>query len=214
MAKRHPTETAAAPEKSPRVTRRKPAKAGRVVATMTAGQALLVECDATSGALAPQLGVSRNTVACWRLGTKRPSEPARAQMYTLLGIPREAWSRAAGTPAPAADLPPATPAKKRAKGELGTNTEEVESAITSLNAELAKPGLEPHARARLEDIRLKAVGIRARLERDRDVFDARVVRSSPFWRRVKGLLIDALKPHPAAARAVAAALEAAEGSAQ
>jgi ParB-like chromosome segregation protein Spo0J len=39
-----------------------------------------------------------------------------------------------------------------------------------------------------------------------------VVRQHPFWRRVKAAILAALKPHPAAMRDVADALDEVEGT--
>src|SRR5688572_24784946 len=58
------------------------------------GQRRLTAVDASHGAVAMKVGVSKQVVSMWRKGAKMPAVTARAKLAAAYGIPVEAWELA------------------------------------------------------------------------------------------------------------------------
>ena len=57
--------------------------------------------------------------------------------------------------------------------------------------------------ARIRDTKTKALALKARIESQDALFEATAIIKHPSWRRLRGAILDALRPFPDAARAVA-----------
>lgn len=158
----------------------------------TEGQRLLQARTESLRVLATATGLSTAALSRARAGVTVPALQARAQLETL-GIPRDAWDRPAGSTAPASSAPPST---------ATTTLARLDALVGQLEAELAGK-LAPAARARTSDALTRALGVRARIEREAATFEADVVKRAPFFRRSVVALLAALRPFPDAARAVA-----------
>lgn len=192
-----------------------------VVDVRTEGQRLLLAVPGSHAEVAAAVDGSKQAVSYWRRGEKTPGATARGRLRDAFGIDPGAWDRKpitspatapAASPAPAPPSPPieTQPAAAAAGSKLST-LEEVETQIAELRKLQGENGLLASERVRLADSMGKLLAIKARLERDNELLEDRVVRKHPFWARVKGAILDALRAHPAAARDVAEALARAEG---
>lgn len=189
-------------------------KKKRVITAATEGQRLLREESATTRTIAKRAGVSAGLAAQWRTGEKLPAEAKRKKLESLFGIPAKSWDRrpttsSSTTPAPdasaAADAS-AIEAAMRAGTDLDT-LELTNLALASIRATLARGNLSEAASARTQDSLTKLLSLRARLERDQELLDDRIVRDHPQWARIKEAIRNAVEPFPDAARAIHEALE-------
>lgn len=199
---------------------KKPTKRGSgaaaVAAPRTEGQRLLLEVAASQAEVAAAVGASRAAVGFWRRGEKLPGATARAKLKAAYGIDPTAWDRKVGAPAsrPAASTASApTSAPKRLSARASTSTlDEVNEQLEMLRALQRDDELLAGERVRLADSVGKLLAIKARLERDQELLEDRIVRQHPFYARLKGAVLEALKSHPDAARDVAEALAHLEAS--
>ena len=179
----------------------------RPVEPKTEGQRQLVETGGGEAEIAARVGCGAAVVGHWRRGRRVPGEAHRRKLELLFGIPARAWDVAPGAlpaPGPAA-APPGDPAAPL--DDAGT-LEIAKAQIDAILKELEKADtLTDGAAAKLRDTLAKLLALRARLERDRDLQEDRLVREHPEWARTKARILDALRPFPEAARAVAEALE-------
>jgi hypothetical protein len=65
----------------------------------------------------------------------------------------------------------------------------------------------PSELARIRDTKTKALALKARIEAADALFEASAVAKHPAWRRLRGAILEALRPFPDAARAVAEAIQ-------
>ena len=177
-------------------------------APRTEGQRLLMAVPNSLGEIAVRLGVAKQSVHGWRTGRKSPAPGARLKLRDLYGVPAESWDLAptTGTTTPAAASPSAPPVRPRPPSRTGT-LGEVEDLLDNIRAERATPGMLASERARLSDSEAKLLTLKARLERERELVEDRIVREHPKWRRIKEAMFAVLKPHPEIARAIAKAIE-------
>jgi hypothetical protein len=168
----------------------------------TEGQRRLLDQRGSEAELAAQVGCGVAVVGHWRRGRRTPGEAHRHKLELLLGIPRRSWDVAPGaevtqeTPAPAVDADD--------DGTLAIAKAQIDSILKELKSE----GLTDDGGRRLRDTLAKLLALRARLERDRDLLEDRVVREHPAWARTRAAILRALKPYPEAASAVSQALQA------
>lgn len=101
---------------------------------------------------------------------------------------------------------PTTTATTGAGSARRSVLEELDTVIDSLRSDL-RGSLAAQAKGRLIDSMTRALGQRARIEREAATFEADVVRRAPFFRRATRAILEALRPFPDAARAVAEALD-------
>ena len=162
------------------------------------------------------MGATRQTVHCWRSGTKVPARPMRETLEREFGIPAASWERTpvdrpaprpakADRPAPArtSAAPLAAP---RPAGRPST-LDEVTQLLEELDEDASDDGIMPSELARIRDTKTKALALKARIESQDALFEAQAVVKHPAWRRIRGAMLDALRPFPDAARAVAEALQ-------
>ena len=119
-----------------------------------------------------------------------------------------------GPPDPAPSFPaPPRPGDTRRSGKRtvdrgsGTTSEALEGLLREVREDIARGGLLPSEVARLRDSESRLLAQRAKLERERELLEDRIVRDHPAWKRLQRTILKALEPHPVAAKAVLAAIE-------
>ncbi len=184
----------------------------RPVEISTEGQRLLLDVDDTEAAIAGRLGVGLAIVGHWKRGRRLPDDGSRHRLELLLGIPRASWNILPGAAQAATTTTTATPTLppgQMTTTQLATTLDIANARIDSITAALREKGLADTSRSRYEGTLAKLLGLRARLERDQEMLEDRIVREHPAWARTKAAVLAALKPFPEAAKAVADALVAA-----
>jgi transcriptional regulator with XRE-family HTH domain len=168
----------------------------------TEGQRLLVAIAGSHQDVATRLGTSRQAVHQWRRGEKIPGASMRARASEVLGISSDSWDRQPGELATPGPVPPSVPVIG------GNEVSELDVLIAHVAAERAKGNLTAtnlrdniKLESQLREQRTKALE-RAELQ------ETRIVTAHPFWKRIRGTILAALRPYPDATRDVAAALEA------
>lgn len=169
--------------------------------TKTEGQRQLLGQVGTEAELAARVGCGVAVVGHWRRGRRVPGEAHRHKLELLFGIPRRAWDVAPGAAVPSA------PQCEAVTGPGDDTLTIAKAQIDAILQLLEDKGLTDGAAAKLRDTLAKLLALRARLERDRDLQEDRLVREHPEWARTKAAILRALKQYPKAAAAVAAALE-------
>ena len=168
------------------------------------GQRQLLKIAGIEDELAAQIGCSRAIVGHWRRGDRLPGLKLRHKLKLLFGIPPWAWEVEPGSEAPIAPIP-----KNTAVDELSEDDDildVVRKQLLEVREALQSPELTEGARLKLLDTSAKLLALQSRLERDRELLEDRIVREHPEWKRIKGVILKALKPYPEAAAAVAEAL--------
>ncbi len=174
----------------------------------TEGRAQLESLDASLRDIAAAAGVSRSTARRWRIGEKVPSPEERQKLRKVFGIPVGAWDSAEGRgerEAAPSQEPAAGPYPPRPAGDAST-LEHARYLLQCIRVDLVHPDLTITARSKLRSDEARTLGLIAKLERDVELAEARYVQDHPEWRRLKQEILDALKKHPAAAKAVAEAI--------
>jgi transcriptional regulator with XRE-family HTH domain len=173
------------------------------------GQRQLRALTHSAGELAERIGVSRQTVNYWRTGQKTPGPEMRAAIERATAIPAQSWERTpvdrpsprpAKAPLPSAPLPPVT-----LSGRPST-LDEVTQLLGDLDAD-AEGDILPSELARIRDTKTKALALKARIEAQDALFEAAAITKHASWKRLRATMLDALRPFPDAARAVADALQ-------
>lgn len=187
-------------------------KKKRVITAATEGQRQLRDLGATTRAIAKRAGVSVGLAAQWRTGEKLPPEAKRKKLESLFGIPAKSWDRRPESEAPTAAAEETSSSTAAAAAVVlppdGSDTLELTNlALASIRATLARGNLSEAASARTQDSLTKLLSLRARLERDQELLDDRIVRDHPQWARIKEAIRNAVEPFPDAARAIHEALE-------
>ncbi len=178
----------------------------------TEGQRRLLEVPDSLSTIAERCGVGKTVVSYWRSGVKTPGPGPRGALRDAYGIDPGDWDLRPSTGSTRPQSPThRVQAPRPAPSGKPTTLEEVEEQLTHLYA-LQGQDVEPSVAVRLADSVGKLLAIKARLERENELLEDKVVRSHPFWRRLKAAVLEALKRHPDAARDVAEALERVEGA--
>jgi hypothetical protein len=99
------------------------------------------------------------------------------------------------------------PKPKLAKAPLGNTIDEINRQIQSIREDLAAGNRLPSEISRLRDAERAALALRAKLEKERELLEDRVVRDHPAWKRLQTQILAALRPYPAASKAVLDAIE-------
>lgn len=201
MVKKKPTKpkpkaVAKTPKKKPR---RKP-QSRTNPKPKSEGQRLLQEEPGSAVSMAAKIGCGKAAIGHWRTGARSPGESARHKLDLLYGIPRRAWDVMPGCSVeePQEQAPPE---------HLDTDTLTItKGQISAILTTLRNDSLTDGAAAKLRDTLSKLLALRTRIERDRDLQEDRVVRDHPEWTRIKAAILEALKPYPDAAEAVAKVL--------
>jgi len=176
-------------------------------AHVTEGRRLLRELEGSNAGIAEKLGCSKALVGHWRLGTRLPSDAHKEKMELLFGIPRRSWDVK-----PNAKLHTSTPSTvvltRATSEEGGDDTMRITTGqINTILMTLKGDELTDSAAAKMRDTLQKLLALRARMERDRDLLEDKVVREHPEWVRIKAVIVAALKPYPEAAKAIAEVLK-------
>jgi transcriptional regulator with XRE-family HTH domain len=161
------------------------------------------------GAIAERIHVDRKTARQWLSGERRPSYSARQSILEAYGIAIEAWGQVTATreiarPAPA-------PAYEPDEDELDDDEDpsplaQCERMLEAIKRDLRSPSLRMSERLRLRAEQGRTISMLARLQRDGEMLEDRIVREHPSWRRIRAALLDALSPHPDALASVVEAL--------
>lgn len=164
----------------------------------TEGQRLLQLVTGSLQTIGESIGATKQAVALWRDGARTPEEKWRRKLHALFDIPPDAWDRAPGE-ASSVDT-------DDDDGRDISALEDVNRLIRLLREQLRRPGILARERVQLADAFARALAQKERLERAREMSEDRTIREHPKWQRLKATIIEALLPHPEAARAVEAAI--------
>ena len=164
----------------------------------TEGQKLLMAVPGSLQTIGEAIGATKQAVALWRTGARLPEDRWRRALSARFAIPVDAWDRLPGS-APAVEWFPSTEREPSA-------LDDVNRLLALLRTQLNRTDLIGRERVQLGDSFSRALAQKERLERARETLENRVVREHPAWKRLKGLVIDALLPFPEAAQAVEAAI--------
>lgn len=197
---------------------------------LTEGQRMLqtamTERGLTFEMVAHDAGVqSAGVIQGWTNGVTRPAVPARARLWAAYEIPSHAWNQRhypagpqAAPPAssdaakgePSASTPPPgdafTAPLVAAPGPRPSTLEQCYAVLDSLRAAALTPNLIASERIKLADSEGRMLALRAKLERDAERGEDRIVREHPEWARLCRLIVRTLSAHPAALKDLTAAL--------
>lgn len=132
-----------------------------------------------------------------------PSPAARAAAKAQWEAAAAA-SEAAQAPEPEPELPAPLPTTD---GATPSTLDSLRALLVVIQRSAARPNLATAERMKLADSEARILIQIAKLEERAELLEDRIVTGHPFWRRLRGLIADALDPYPDAARAVIAALE-------
>lgn len=143
-------------------------------------------------AIAARLNMrSPQSIADWRSGKKVPSLEARARIECEFGIEADLWSVRPGVEQTAEER------------EVGvTALDDCIQLLKTIQRDAARDGLLASDRVRLVDAEARILNLRHRLETAAELSEDRYVRDHPAFRRFCDLVLEALEPHPVAAKAV------------
>lgn len=176
-------------------------------APRTEGQRRLLAVDGSHADLAAKLGATKQAVSYWRRGEKTPGAAARAKLLEAFDIPPSAWESAPEAATRAEAQAPAPPAPTIDPREKLTTLEHTEELIRESRQLRADRNLLPSARARILSDESKLVLAKARLEKERELVEDRIVRDHPAWRRIEERLLAWAKAQgPDVARSLAETL--------
>lgn len=205
---KNPPKKKPAPAAAPTPARAAPTSAP-VDEVRTEGQRRLTAVDASHGAVAMKVGVSKQVVSMWRKGAKLPAAAARAKLASAYEIPIESWERAPEIAHELAAAPEVTHAQRSPTSSTpGRSTlHHVLDLIRRLEGELETKALSATVRRGINADLTRALSLRARLEKEEELAEERIVLEHPFWHRITVTLLRVLKPYPEVAREVAIALK-------
>lgn len=200
------------------------------------GQRLLVESAASLATIAKACDVARPTARRWKLGECVPREEARVALRDAYGIGVGEWdvalpanfeikppppllrgrpkkSAKKATPkkpakkktakAPAVHKPPPYPDEPPADASIATN---LRYSLTCIRCDLRHGGLTTSARSKLRSDEARTLALVAKVQREEELSEDRYVKGHPAFKAHCERILEALKPFPDAARAVARAL--------
>ena len=160
------------------------------------GQRLLLEQRDSLSTIGRAVGATKQAVGLWRAGTNVPDDARRRALETHYGIPFAAWAgRLEVAPPPAPD-----PIAAQDDDDEPSVMDDCVRLLRSLRRQLGREDLTPRERVQLTEAFSRAVSQKARLERERELLEDRVIREHPKWRRLKAAMLEVLSKHTAAAR--------------
>ena len=182
-------------------------------------QTVMTERGLTFEMVAHDAGVqSAGVIQGWTNGVSRPAVPARARLWAAYEIPSTAWNQrhhpaalpashgaAKGEPSTSTP-PPSAPPPEAPAGPRPSTLEQCYAVLDSLRAAALTPNLIASERIKLADSEGRMLALRAKLERDAERGEDRIVREHPEWARLCRLIVRTLSAHPAALKDLAAAL--------
>jgi hypothetical protein len=192
-----------------------PVSGVRPIVIQNEGQRLLLEVPGTLTEIAASLGMrNADVILQWRKGIKIPGPNTATKINGVYGIPPRAWREppmitamdASPDATPAAGLPAGMVTRGASAGVPEPLAHCIE-LLGAIRAERGRPDLRPRDRVQLANVESRILALRAKLESDSELSEARFVREHPAWKRARALLLDALKEHPLAAKSVLHALE-------
>lgn len=160
-------------------------------------------------AIARELGCSVNAVYRWLDGSARPHASKRALASERLNIHPGAWDEAPlppGSPPGAAGAPAAALAAPGAPTPTPSTLDDCMASLAKIREQRNRPRLASAEQVRLATAETRLLQLRARLERDQEQTESRIVYAHPTWRRIKHILRMTLAKHPAALKDVVNAL--------
>jgi transcriptional regulator with XRE-family HTH domain len=159
------------------------------------GQRLLLAVNASLGAIAERVGVSKTTASYWRSGRKLPSTEARRELERAYRIHPSAWDRKPGPSAPAL-------ARVEDVAASGETTIDLVNRRQRIYAEMVENDkLSAPDRLRAGALEAKMIDTRRQLERDARLEEANLVQKSAQWAQVRKRTLDVLRGFPDALRA-------------
>lgn len=178
-------------------------------------QRLLLEQKVTLGQLAQAGAVSREAARKWLAGGK-PEPAKRKAIAKRFGVPEAAWELApkGGTKAAATSSP--APAKAKSDGrarpserpplDAKSAAQEHMNRIIERRRRLEQNGATAEV-FRVLELERRAIVEFARFNGELTAADESRLTETPRFQRVKRTILEALKPYPAALKAVARALD-------
>lgn len=165
----------------------------------------------------------RALVSGWLHGQRRPGAELRASIQAVYGVPVAAWDHtAAGVLDAALPLPPRLAAELDApapvspgpandvaeepEGPPPTALEDCMHMLAIVRKQLRQPNLLASQAVKLADSKTKLLVLRAKLERDQERTEDRIVREHPAWKRLQRMIVKTLEKHPAALKDLTTAL--------
>lgn len=202
-----PEESPPAPPPTPAPPPPSKAPSATGVVIRSEGQRQLCALPATLREIASRLGdaVSVQAVSCWRRGDKAPAAAYREALAREYGIPPEAWGH---MPQPPEDTPAPPKPTQRAKltATAPNSLEDCHQLLDLIRGDRDRGDLLVTERLKLVDAEAKLLALLSRLEAQHELREDRYVRQHPAWQRARRTIVEALAPHPAAAKAVIDAL--------
>lgn len=169
-----------------------PAASVVAVVAKSDGQRQLVEVRASGPEVAAACGVSKQSVACWRNGSKVPGPEARAKLAERYGIAVASWDVAVGSTS-IAGVPSAP--------TLPSKADLIDREIAYVERIAHDDGIPPSVRVRYQ-VELNKLIVEAQKRDERE----RTLLQNPKLQRVLVTVLEACAPWPDAYRAVGEAL--------
>lgn len=158
--------------------------------------------------IARRVGKAEATVRHHASGVRFPDEKTRIAYAEQYGVDATSWTKLDEAPSPAPTTQTVLPKKPKisanssALEEVRSNLAAIDDAITLAKADKSTPSTHLSA---LFNSKTAAARMLARLTGALDVSES-VIIASPPWQRLVLVIIDALRAHPEAAKAVLAAI--------
>lgn len=161
---------------------------------------MFLEVHGTLQSIGDQVGVTPQTVSNWRTGHHAPPPRWRGPIYSAFGIPEIAWSR---RPGGTLELPPG---ELEPAGASLSTLEDCKALADTIRRDRLQEGLLPTERVKLADAEARILALKNKLEQSAELSEARYVLDHPAWVRLRKVILKALEPFPAAAKAVTEAI--------
>lgn len=162
------------------------------------------------------LGVSPTAILDWTHGRSCPDPRHRRDVERVVGIPVDQWDMADGVVVGTTIPPPVEPTLVSVVAETGDMSAKGKALAHMQNLERRvrdAGNLGVRERALLDAAYSKAIAVYGRLSGELELTTAQILRS-PAWGKICNTLVGAVEEWPAAAEAIAAALEALEAPAK
>lgn len=178
--------------------------------------------------MARDIGVTRAGVHKWLFGETRPGPSSRSAIFGRYEIPVDAWDvacdGAAFTKGGGADVtyprppPPAAPAPAPvapdstsqsltvAAGPPPSSLDDCLAVLAQIRKQRNRDDIVASERVKLATSEVRLLQLRARLERDAERSEARIVYEHPTWKRMRHLIRVTLAKHPDALKDLVRAL--------
>lgn len=178
--------------------------------------------------IARELGrqISQDVISKWLHGARRPTVANRATICGVYDIPVIAWDEmpnfhpsSTEGPEPVVDtvlaplpLPAPVAASSNGNGHSKSGPppstlDDCLGVLERIRAQRNRLNLTPGEQMKLADSEARLLMLRARLERDAERSEDRIVREHPAWKRLMRVIRKTLKDHPLALKALAVALQ-------